>query len=407
MFGETPLYKNIRVFGCLAYAHNQRHGGDKFASRSKKCIFIGYPYGKKGWSLYDLDSGELFVSRDVVFKEHEFPYVNKGTNQQGKTENNELDSLVAEEEIIWGAAVSENLAMEHHSRMPNQEKDGIRDNEQEASHGQEDQEGIRDVDYRQSTETPKYDEQGLGISIAKEGANETMDDEQSEIVLGRGCRQRQQSTRLRDYVLHTVQRLSSSSSPSASSLGHTHSSGSPYPITHYVNYDKFSLRHCAFLATVTAGVEPSSFTEAVKDKKWRDAMKKEIQALEDNETWTVESLPPGKRAINCKWVYKIKYNADGTIERYKARLVILGNKQVAGIDYNETFAPVAKLVTVRALLAVAAAKHWELHQMDVHNAFLHGDLEEEVYMRMPPGFHLANPGMVCHLKKSLYGLRPF
>ena len=100
LFGETPSYKNIRVFGCLAYAHNQKHGGDKFASQSRKCIFIGYPYGKKGWSLYDLDSGELFVSRDVVFKEHVFPYVNKGTNQQGKTENNELDSLVAEEEMM-------------------------------------------------------------------------------------------------------------------------------------------------------------------------------------------------------------------------------------------------------------------------------------------------------------------
>ncbi|KAK9190888.1 hypothetical protein WN943_019498 [Citrus x changshan-huyou] len=300
------------------------HGGDKFASRSRKCIFIGYPYGKKGWSLYDLNSGELFVSRDVVLKEHVFPYVNKGTSEQGKTKNNKLDSLVAEEEIMRGAAVSENLDMEHHSRMPNQE----------------DQEGSRNI-------------------CSKGGANEIMDDEQSEIVLGRGCRQRQPSTRLRDYVLHTVQRLSSSSSPFARSLGHTHSSGSPYRITHYVNYDKFSLRHRAFLAAVTAGTEPSSFTEAVEDEKWRDAMKKEIQALEDNETWTVESLPPGKRAINCKWVYKIKYNADGTIKRYKTRLVILGNKQVAGIDYNETFAPVAKTVTVRALLAVAAAKHWD------------------------------------------------
>ena len=138
------------MFGCLAYAHNQKHGGDKFASQSRKCIFIGYPYGKKGWSLDDLNSGELFVSRDVVFKEHVFPYVNKGTSEQGKTKKNELDSLVAEEEIMRGAAVSENLDMEHHSRMPNQE----------------DQEGVRDIDYGQSTETPIYDEQDQGIFVA-------------------------------------------------------------------------------------------------------------------------------------------------------------------------------------------------------------------------------------------------
>ncbi|KAL8097607.1 hypothetical protein AgCh_030659 [Apium graveolens] len=141
------------------------------------------------------------------------------------------------------------------------------------------------------------------------------------------------------------------------------------------------------------GVEPKSFKEAVKDEGWRKAMQTEIRALEDNDTWTMEKLPPGKRALGSQWVYKIKYNFDDTVERLKARLVVFGNHQVAGIDYNETFAPVTKMVTVSAFLTVATSKNWELHQMDVHNAFLHGDLEEEVYMNFFSGFESSDPDL--------------
>ena len=107
-------------------------------------------------------------------------------------------------------------------------------------------------------------------------------------------------------------------------------------------------------------------------------MAKEISALEENSTWEYAVLPPGKTALGSKWVYKIKYHADGPLSWYKARLVMLGNTQVEGEDFHETFALVAKMTTVRCLLSLAISKGWELHQMNVHNAFLHGDLDEEI-----------------------------
>lgn len=134
-------------------------------------------------------------------------------------------------------------------------------------------------------------------------------------------------------------------------------------------------------------------------------MQTEIQALEANNTWILTSLPSGKKPIGCKWVFKTKLCADGSIERHKARLVAKGYTQVEGLDYHDTFAPVAKLTTVRCVLAIAAARHWHLHQLDVNNAFLYGDLDEEVYMTLPPGYGRKGETRVCRLLKSLYGLK--
>jgi hypothetical protein len=136
-------------------------------------------------------------------------------------------------------------------------------------------------------------------------------------------------------------------------------------------------------------------------------MSKELETLAANNTWVLTSLPPGKQPIGCKWVYKLKFKSDGTIERYKARLVAKGYNQREGIDYSETFSPVAKLVTVRSFIAIAAAKGWSITQLDVNNAFLHGDLDEEAFMTLPPGFKSQNnvPNQVCRLTKSLYGLK--
>lgn len=134
-------------------------------------------------------------------------------------------------------------------------------------------------------------------------------------------------------------------------------------------------------------------------------MEKEIQALENNHTWSLVELQKGKVPIGYKWVFKIKYNANGSIERYKARLVAKGYTQQLGVDYIETFSQVARITTIRTLLAVDVAKGWFIHQLDVNNAFLHGDLNEEVYMKLPPGFQSQQANQVCKLNRPLYGLK--
>jgi hypothetical protein len=157
-----------------------------------------------------------------------------------------------------------------------------------------------------------------------------------------------------------------------------------------------------YVATVLA--EPSSYQDAVVHQEWKHAMAEELAALERTGTWDLVPLPSHARPITCKWIYKVKTRSDGTLERYKALLVARGFQQEHGRDYDETFAPVAHMTTIRTLLAVASARHWNISQLDVKNAFLNGELHEEVYMRPPQGY-LVPEGMVCRLRRSLYGLK--
>jgi hypothetical protein len=160
------------------------------------------------------------------------------------------------------------------------------------------------------------------------------------------------------------------------------------------------------MAKVMQDAEPSCFEDAIGHALWDKAMDEEMVALDANRTWELVPLPEGKKAIGCKWVYKVKHNSDGNISKYKARLVAKGYAQTHGIDYEETFAPVVKMATVRAVIVVAASRGWLLHQMDVKNAFLHGELQEEVYLDQPPGYEdMSHPNYVCRLRKALYGLK--
>jgi histone deacetylase 1/2 len=129
--------------------------------------------------------------------------------------------------------------------------------------------------------------------------------------------------------------------------------------------------------------EPATLQIALADKNWKNAMDDEYHALVDNKTWHLVPHKQGINLIDCKWVYRVKRNADGTIDRYKARLVAKGFKQHYGINYENTFSPVVKAATIRLVLATAVSRGWSLRQLDVKNAFLHGVLEEEVYMKQP------------------------
>jgi transposase InsO family protein len=164
-------------------------------------------------------------------------------------------------------------------------------------------------------------------------------------------------------------------------------------------------RGSALLATIS---EPGTAEEALRSehaREWRTAMDEEMASLHANNTWTLEPLPPGEQAIPVKWVFKVKYGANGEIERFKARLVAKGFKQREGIDYDEVFAPVSKYATLRALLALCAAHNLELHQLDIKTAFLNGELEEMVYIEQPPGYMEGDGTLVCRLNRALYGLR--
>ncbi|KAF3790079.1 Copia protein [Nymphaea thermarum] len=176
-----------------------------------------------------------------------------------------------------------------------------------------------------------------------------------------------------------------------------------HPIQRFVSYAKLSKDYKCFITSLSRVVIPRSVEDARDDPKWLQAMTEEMDASAKNNTWEVVDIPKKTHLVGSKWVFNVKYKPDGTVEQYKACLVAKGFSQKYEIDCLETFAPVAKLKTVRVILALAVHKKWCMDQLDVKNAFLNGHLEEDVYMSMPPGY--AQDGKCCHLKKALYGLK--
>ncbi|KAL2893587.1 Retrovirus-related Pol polyprotein from transposon TNT 1-94 [Bienertia sinuspersici] len=371
---KKPSYDYLRTVGCLCYASKGGKKGDKFDERGVRCVFIGYPHGQKGYKVYDLKEKKLFVSRDVVFKEDIFPFLKREDPQ-------------------------DNLKMDMNA-IPLTDKEIFIDDINFRSEEQslEDADAVfQTEDVPQQFEPDTHD--GMVLETTdQEGESDLPQIHEQQPELRRSTRERRIPEKLKDYE-HSipgknVQEQEEKGDQSSAFFSANMRDNVIYSPDYIVSFNN-----------VMKVQEPVHYNQAVQDEGWRVAMQSELDALEANDTWEYAVLPQGKKALDTKWVYKVKYKQDGNVERLKARLVARGDKQIKHKDYKHTFSPVAKFSTVRILLALASMKDWKLHQLDINNAFLHGYLEEEVYLKPPLGYDKVPEGQVCKLKRSLYGLK--
>ncbi|KAL4354653.1 hypothetical protein GQ457_06G014570 [Hibiscus cannabinus] len=320
------------LFGCLAYATNL-HCKDKFDAHAIPCVFLGYSLTQKGYLLFDISKKTFLVSRDVHFHEDIFLFKSRDSSSilfpsQPVIPDSEC--------LVLTQPPTQPPISQTSSPLPSQ------------------------MEPTQSA-TPPLSKSVVPSQIASPMSSSHLHDistsipgSSSPLALRKSSRVSKPPNWLQDYV-HSC---------------HSSSVSGTYPISDYISYLHLPSSTQSFLSSTSILVEPNSYSEGKQHPIWIQAMKDELLALESNGTWSVVPLPLGKSPIGCKWVYKIKYHASGAVEWYKARLVAKGFTQRAGIDYTDTFSPVAKLTTVRIVLALAAMFDWQLHQMDVHNAFL-------------------------------------
>ncbi len=356
---------HFKMFGCITYVHVLDEKRSKLDPKVEKCIFIGYSLEQKGYRCFNPSIRKWQVSREVVFDEMVSWYPPLKIAKDGEAKNGDVSSNVEQESQLIS--------------------------------------GPQESSISGSSSTPWKGR--LRFSNIVHGSSQTssknshVDDESTDLEKNVG-----EESRIPSITIPGAW-MAKKTLKTSNNNRVRRSTKVKYPIQR-LTYDGF-VAHCyAYMVRVIQEVEPTCFEQAIGNPKWDNAMDEEMVALDANATWELVVLPKDKKVIGCKWVYKVKHNANGSVSRYKARLVAKGYAQTYGIDYEETYSPVAKMTTVRIIIAMATVKGWSLHQMDVKNVFLHGDLQEEVYMEQPLGYvDQTHPNLVCRLKKTLYNLK--
>ncbi|KAI3669699.1 hypothetical protein L6452_41042 [Arctium lappa] len=355
--GRKPNMRHLRVFGCKAYAKVTKPHLKKLDDRSKELVYLGTEPRSKAYRLFDPVTKVMNVSRDVKFKEDE------GCDWKGYLDN------VDPKEPEWKDFI-------------------INDNRTSCS---------RIINEVSTQDSERNDEESTPSSIQNNAQGDMFDDEIVQPI------DNPSTPPPYTYEPNSEEstRYTSSTASSSRPFDHTPVRGFRNLSEIYDQAPEVKINELLLLEE-----EPRNYKEAARDKKWIEAMHTEIDAINKNKTWKLATLPDKQKAIGLKWVFKTKRDANGKIIKHKARLVAKGYIQEHGIDYDEVFAPVARMETVRLILTLAAYHEWEVHHLDVKSAFLHGELKEEVYVTQPEGFMKPeNENKVYRLVKALYGLK--
>ena len=385
VYNQAPQYSLLKNFGCTCYPCLRPYKSSKLDSRSERCIFLGYSACHSGYRCLSIASGKLYISRDVVFIEDAYPF---------KEKSQSISVRSSDDQPSIGLLGSSPIAIDpiHTSKSPQSPRNASIASELD--------------DTSQSSQSSSHQQYTRNSSIALEPEHTT----QSQQVSSHQSSSRNSSDPTITGHIPSTDPLSPSNMDSQNTQSHvktrrlsdiirTIDSGRNTQTT------KYPLPTCLHVSS-SFTPDPVNFASAIIKPEWKAAMKDEFSALMHNNTWQLVPRPHNRPVIGCKWIYKTKYSADDTPPKYKARLVAKGFLQEGGIDYHETFSPVIKVTTIRLLLSLAISQKWHIHQLDISNAFLHGDLHELIYMDQPQGFQNPQyPHHVCKLKKSLYGLK--